>query len=83
MLKNEDFGFEIFEKAQILRLFSGLAPSKLKICLKMLIVAYVHIEYLPIFSSQGGHMISPILLLLRYVVDLVKVAQIRNFFYIQ
>ena len=29
--KNEDYGFEIFEKGQILRRFSGLAPSKLKI----------------------------------------------------
>ena len=37
--------FEIFEKGQILRPFSGLAPSKLKILSKNLMVAYVHIEY--------------------------------------
>ena len=28
--QNEDFDFNIFEKGQILRPFSGLAPSKLK-----------------------------------------------------
>ena len=28
MFKNEDFGFEIFEKGQILRPFSGVALSK-------------------------------------------------------
>ena len=31
IFKNDDFGFDIFEKGQILRPFSGLAPSKLKI----------------------------------------------------
>ena len=46
IFKNEDFGFDIFEKGQILRPFSGLAPSKLKkISKKCLMVAYVHIEY--------------------------------------
>ena len=28
-IQNEDFGFEIFEKGQILEPFSGPAPSKL------------------------------------------------------
>ena len=45
MFKNKDFGYDIFEKGQILRPFSGLAPSKLKIFHKNLMVAYVHIEY--------------------------------------
>ena len=45
-IKNEDFGSEMFEKGKILRTFSGLAPSKLKIFTKKnLMVAYVHIEY--------------------------------------
>ena len=39
IFKNEDIGFYIFEKGHILRPFSGLAPSKL------IMVAYVHIEY--------------------------------------
>ena len=50
--------FEIFEKGQILRPFSGLAPSKLKFFSnKKLMVAYVHIEYSTYqFSeeSEGG-----------------------------
>ena len=36
--------FENFEKGQILRCFSGLAPSKLKIFSKKLRVGYVYIE---------------------------------------
>ena len=39
--------FEIFEKGQILRPFSGLAPSKLKFFQKNLMAAYVHISILP------------------------------------
>ena len=31
IFKNGDFGFEIFEKGQILGPFSGLVPSKLKL----------------------------------------------------
>ena len=58
MLKNEDFGFDIFKKGQILRPFSGRAPSNLKKkILTNLMVAYVHIEYfyLPIFRRiEGG-----------------------------
>ena len=53
--------FEIFEKGQILRPFLGLAPSKLKIFSKKLMVAYVHIKYSTYqFSeeSQGGGMES-------------------------
>ena len=37
--------FDIFEKGQILRPFSGLAPSKLKFVQKNLMVAHVHIVY--------------------------------------
>ena len=37
--------FEIFEKGQILRPFSGLATLKRKFFQKNLMVAYVHIEY--------------------------------------
>ena len=29
-IQNKDFGFKFFEKSQILRPFSSLAPSKLK-----------------------------------------------------
>ena len=36
---------EILEKGQILKPFSGLAPSKLEIFSKKLMVAYAHIEY--------------------------------------
>ena len=46
-----------FEKGQILRPFSGLAPANLKKNQKNLMVAYVHIEYSTYqFSeeSQGG-----------------------------
>ena len=49
--------FEIFEKGQILRHFSGLAPSKIKNFRKNWMVAYVHIEYSSYqFSeeSKGG-----------------------------
>ena len=50
--------FEIFEKVQILRPFSGLAPSKMKIFSKKInngsICAY-RVFYLPIFrKSEGG-----------------------------
>ena len=50
--------FEIFEKGQISRPFSGLAPSKLKICYKNFngsICAY-RVFYLPIFRriERGG-----------------------------
>ena len=50
--------FDIFEKGRILRPFSGLAPSNLKFfSKKILMVAYVHIEYSTYqFSeeSKGG-----------------------------
>ena len=56
--------FEIFEKGQILRPFTGLAPSKLIFFLN-LIVEYVHIEYSTYqFSeeSKGGwNPTSPVL----------------------
>ena len=53
----EDFGFDIFEKGQILRPFSGLASSKLNISSKKcngIICAY-RVFYLPIFRRiEGG-----------------------------
>ena len=62
MFKNEDFGYDIFEKGKILRPFPGPPPSKLKFVQKMLMVAYVHIEYATYqFSeeSKGGGLDSP------------------------
>ena len=53
--------FEIFEKGQILRPFSGLAPSKLKKFPKHFngsICAY-RVFYLPIFRRRGGGGIHP------------------------
>ena len=44
MFKNEDFGFKIFLEGQIMRPFSGLAPSKLKNLKKNLRVGYVYLE---------------------------------------
>ena len=38
-IQNEDCGFEHFEKGQILRPFSGLAPSKM--------IKNMHIEFIP------------------------------------
>ena len=38
--KNKDFGVKFFEKGQILRHFSGLASSKMKILSKRLRVGY-------------------------------------------
>ena len=51
-IQNEDFGFGIFESGQILRPFSGLAPSKLKF--NGSIWAY-RVFYLPILRRiEGG-----------------------------
>ena len=54
--------FEIFEKGQILRPLSGLAPLKLKIFSKKnLMVAYVHIEcstYQFSEESKGGAVLA-------------------------
>jgi len=53
--------FEIFEKGQILRPFSGLAPSKLKIFPKKFngsICAY-RVSCLPIFRRIEGGVESP------------------------
>ena len=44
IFKNEDFCFKFFQKGQILRPFSGLAPSKLKFFQKDLRVGYVYIK---------------------------------------
>ena len=45
-IKNEHLGLDNLEKDQILRPFSGLAPSKLKMCFNFfLIIAYVYIAY--------------------------------------
>ena len=45
-IQKEDFGLKIFEKAQILRPFSSLAPSKLKKKIKKkLWVGYVYTVY--------------------------------------
>ena len=44
IFKNEDFGFYIVKKGQILRPFSGLAPSKLKLFSKKIKVGYMYIE---------------------------------------
>ena len=56
-IKKISFGFDIFEKGQILRPFSGLAPSKLKFFSKNVngsICAY-RVFYLPIFRRiEGG-----------------------------
>ena len=56
-IQNEDYGYDIFEKGQILRPFSGLVPLKTENVFKNLMVAYVHIEYSTYqFSkeSKGG-----------------------------
>ena len=64
IFKNEEeFGFDIFEKGQILRPFSGLAPSNLSIFSKEIngsIWAY-KVFYMPIFrrSEGGGGLESP------------------------
>ena len=63
--KNEDFGFDIFEKGQILRPFSGLVPSKLKIFQTKFnggICAY-RVFYIPIFRriEGGGGGLNPTL----------------------
>ena len=39
-IQNEDFGFELFEKGQILMPFPGLAPSNFKICVKKITHAF-------------------------------------------
>ena len=43
-MKNGGLGFTIFEKGQILRPFSGLADSKLKIFQQKIRVGYVYTE---------------------------------------
>ena len=55
---------DIFEKGQILRTFSGLAPSIFFFLQKHLMVAYVHcpytVFYLPVFRRIEGGGIHPL-----------------------
>ena len=43
IFKNEDFGFKILEKCNILRPFSGITHTKMKMLSKKLRVRYVYI----------------------------------------
>ena len=53
--KNEDFGFDIFEKGQILSPILGLVPSKLYIFSRKIYGSICRVFYLPIFRRiEGG-----------------------------
>ena len=52
-IQNKDFGLNFLEKGHILRLFSGIAPKKIKILSRNLRVQYVHI-YIYIYKRDNG-----------------------------
>ena len=55
IFKNNEFGFKILEKGHILRPFSCIAPTKMKMLLKNVRIKYVYIYiYVCICIYIGG-----------------------------